>query len=342
MKIRDANIEFLRVAMMYVIVLGHMSAMGPYSGQLAVHAVFSLSYFATNAFVFITGWYGLSFKMGKVWRLLGYGLFASLLLSSMSPIVFGCWRFNFSLGWFGNAYMALILVSPILNAGIETLHEKRMLNKAWMLLAAASFLSWMPLGSNIQLTPPGWSGNSTLAMLFIYISGRVAAHSGWVRSVNMSRALFSFVLLMIINIIWSAMALYAHGNVVLSTVFVATRCNNSPLTIALAFSVFLVFKSLRMPQMLGRMACFVSPSVMSIYLLHLGAFPEVSRALFYKYAFMTADSSMGKFASFVLAATWVYLICLTIDIVRRLAIQGVLNLFVRRECFLRKILRKDV
>lgn len=314
---RDGNIELLRCAMMFVIVLGHMSAMGPYSGVKAVHGVFSLSYFATDAFVFISGWYGLSFKWNKLYYILGYGLFASILLSLLSRSVLGFWDWNYSLGWFGNAYVALLLFSPILNAGLDALNEKKLLYKSWMIIALACLFSWFPLSSIININPPGWSGNSTLTLIFVYITGRVVAHSSWAHTMKFKTALAIFVCLTVTNVCWSLMANLSHGNEFLSDFFVGTRCNNAPLTIALALSVFLLFRSFKVPDFLGCLASKISPSLMSIYLLHLGAFPEVSKKIFYDYAFLPAESASGKFASFVLAAILVYSSCLCIDIVRR-------------------------
>lgn len=323
MRNRDSNVELLRCAMMFLIVLGHMSAMGPYSGVKAVHAVFSLSYFATDAFVFISGWYGLRFKWNKLLHIFGLGLFASILLSSLSYKVIGHWQWNYSLGWFGNAYVALLLISPFLNEGIETLHKKGVLNNAWLILALASFLSWLPAGRSIQIAPPGWTGNSTLALIFVYITGRVVSYSPWAETLTMPKALRIFALLLLINIGWAYLAFLSHGHSLLAIVFVETRCNNAPLTIALALSTFLMFKRMQIPMWLCKICSCVSPSLLSIYLLHIGAFPEVSKKLFFDFAFIRADCLLGKFISFLLAGFFVFFVCLLIDFARRILLYSV-------------------
>lgn len=317
MKQRDSNIEFLRCVMMFVIVLGHMSAMGPYSGVKAVHAIFSLSYFATDSFVFISGWYGMRFSWRKVLYLLGLGLFASLFLSAFSFFALGRICFNYSLGWFGNAYLALLFASPIINAGLQKLEECGNLVSAWILLTVACLLSWLPGKEIVQLAPPGWTGNSTMSLVFVYITGRVFSSVKCINGITLNKALCLFTIFTLINIAWAATAMRVHGNAFLESIFVETRCNNSPITIALAFAVFLVFKNLRVPQLLGAIASCVAPSLMSIYLLHIGAFPEVSKRLFYDYAFIPANSESGKFLSFVMAAVVVFTSCLCVDVIRR-------------------------
>ena len=134
---RETNIEVLRCTMMFVIVLGHMCAMGPYAGNKFVHAVFTLSYFATNAFVFISGWYGIRFKPKKVWHLLELGLYAAVVNFLLSKIAIGEWSLMISLGWFGNSYLALLLISPLLNYGLDALDSRGMLSQCWYAITCA-------------------------------------------------------------------------------------------------------------------------------------------------------------------------------------------------------------
>ena len=119
---RDVSIELLRCCMMLLIVLHHCCLFGVHKHP-AVGGLSASTLFAVDVFVLISGWYGVRFSEKKVLKLLEQGVFAVLFVGLIAGLTGAGWDFRFSLGWFGNAYLALLCVSPIINAGIDSLRQ---------------------------------------------------------------------------------------------------------------------------------------------------------------------------------------------------------------------------
>lgn len=146
-KVRDYNIEALRCCLMALIVLGHV-ATGLNVGDANVRRLINATQaFSVDSFILISGWYGVRFSWMKVLKLCGLGLFASFVLFLLSPLTTYPWRFEYSLGWFGNSYLGLLFVATFINAGINGLRNEseRALVVAWGLYATLMFVGWFPL-----------------------------------------------------------------------------------------------------------------------------------------------------------------------------------------------------
>jgi len=77
---------------MLVIVVYHGCNNGPYgnaTGCRDVKFCAWLLYWATNAFAFISGWFGIRFSWHKAIGFLGLGLYASFILLLAAPFVTG-------------------------------------------------------------------------------------------------------------------------------------------------------------------------------------------------------------------------------------------------------------
>lgn len=149
-KKREANLEALRIAAMFmVVVLHYLSGSGalPESGRgldgIAVFAVAleSLCIVAVNVYVLMSGYFlsSAAFRWGRLFRLLAQVLFYTLLLppalaalglipaseltdvyhlqKSLFPVQSGHY-------WFVTAYVILFLLSPLLSAALEKLDRK--------------------------------------------------------------------------------------------------------------------------------------------------------------------------------------------------------------------------
>ena len=195
---RNWNIELMRCMMMIIIIVHHCCIFCSFKSPL-MGAVSAMAVFAVNGFVFISGWYGVRFSMAKIIRLLGLGLFAVLCVGVASGLSGDGWDFRFSLGWFGNAYVALLCLSPIVNAGIDHLRGlgNSALVKAWGAYAAVMVLSWFPIG---EFSVSGWFGHSFNTILFVYVSGRVLSGCDWVKRVGTYSLIGSFCVLELANL----------------------------------------------------------------------------------------------------------------------------------------------
>lgn len=139
---RNLNIEALRVYMMLLIVLLH--ATGTYidlhnirsSFGLGVGWLFgyrSITFLGVTTFAFISGYYGVKLKFSKCLAMelmaLTYGLFVLLLcIYNHTDVTFGTIRnylFPICSGnlWYFSCYMMLLIVSPLLNVGLEAIDK---------------------------------------------------------------------------------------------------------------------------------------------------------------------------------------------------------------------------
>ena len=168
---REQSIELLRIVLMTLIVFGHFIGFG-YHGKTNPDGTLNLSAYLpplylyhVDAFVFISGYFGINLKWRKVALLIVkmviYSLFAigltilimpdfkltlSSLLKNVYPISACDW-------WFMAQYLFLMLLSPFLNAGMEKLNKRQA-----TILVGVLYLSWFRCTS--------------VLLLFIYILGR--------------------------------------------------------------------------------------------------------------------------------------------------------------------------
>ena len=121
---RDTSIELYRVMLMFGICLLHGFSQGAFV-YVCPTRVLSL---CLTAFVFISGWYGIKFSWRKVISLIGigwycryvgcivYALLAGMDLPSLNPIHA---LLATKVYWFLWAYVALMMLAPLLNAAVE-------------------------------------------------------------------------------------------------------------------------------------------------------------------------------------------------------------------------------
>ena len=133
-----------------------------------------MTVFAVDAFVFISGYYGVRLSFRKVVRLLGLGVFAVAIVGSISGCLGSIWNFSFSLGWFGNCYLALICLSPVVEFAIDRIKTRgeNALKLVWTPFAFIFFLNWLSFDW-VDLHVEGWGGHSFATMFFVYLTGRM-------------------------------------------------------------------------------------------------------------------------------------------------------------------------
>ena len=315
---------------MFLIVLGHMCLYKEGGATVVSKAVATFGCWATDAFVLISGWYGVRFAWEKVVKFLGLGLFASLVCLLISPLSGLGVQFRYSLGWFGKAYLGLMLFAPIINAAIDGLREKggeKSLRVAWCAYAVLMLVNWLPVRFfGIDLAIPGFEGLTFNTLLFVYVTGRALRGVDWTGIVNMKTLWAIFIGLTVVNYTWACAAGFLPGELAKS-IFVGTKDYNSPLVLSLAVFGFLVFKRSRFPAWLGKICAFLSPSLFSVYLIHEGCNRFVSHAVYNRYAFFRmGNGAVAEVASIVLAAISVFIVCITLDFMRRGALWSIRNI----------------
>lgn len=190
---RNTNIEILRFVLMCFIFFWHVLVHGynlkmlgsddyQVQGNFVVMALgLTLFVSATYCFVFISGYYGIRFKLKKLVTLLLWCMTVSVgakvyqyicqgetfqiidFMESVLPTTSRKW-------WFMTDFVMLYVLSPILNEGFDRLQQRNKV-RLLLLLSLFSFIGVVLLYSN--------QGSSLIGLLMIYLLGRYIRTSNW-------------------------------------------------------------------------------------------------------------------------------------------------------------------
>lgn len=162
MKERQSNIELLRIVCMFMIVMHHFATNVWYPGMAHVHTPTStgealvllshcLFFIGVNCFVLISGYFSIKTSLKGFLHLYGFYAFYALLIAltqyfgdaqyAIMPLGEKCFHiaihslmpWDNNDFWFLNAYLALFMMAPMLNAAIASM-EKPMYLRVLVLL----------------------------------------------------------------------------------------------------------------------------------------------------------------------------------------------------------------
>lgn len=156
---RNSSVEFLRLFFMLGIVLYHVYCHGShlnlewlYSQCGSYDKVWNMLFYALGktgitGFMFISGLYGVNGSkkiINFIFVTAFYG-FILMLYSGISLRKIMLLPLSFDLWWYVSCYVVLMLVSPIINKGIETLSKKQLEIIVWGMLVytyVLGFFNW--------------------------------------------------------------------------------------------------------------------------------------------------------------------------------------------------------
>lgn len=167
---RNQSIELLRFVLMTLIVFGHIlgHGFGMYNadGTASVAAYLQPFYsYHVDAFIFISGYYGIRLKWNKLVMLLlkmviysivaiaVVGIFFQPSILTLDGILHNLFPVSTCDWWFMSQYLFLMLISPLLNAGMDVMDRKQS-----AILVLVLYLSSFRLYSSL--------------MIFIYLLAR--------------------------------------------------------------------------------------------------------------------------------------------------------------------------
>ena len=181
-KQRLSNIELLRIISMVFVMLIHITyalSGKAYSQTDSFLCVIMqwMTMICVDLFVLISGWFGIHSTLKGIGKLVYQTIFLALF-SFIVCILFGFTKFSigglwhctfgiFSVYWFVWAYILLVIVSPVLNAYVETASRSQL---KWLLCLFYGFALYAYL--TLKVDPIFSKGFHTMSFIGIYLLGR--------------------------------------------------------------------------------------------------------------------------------------------------------------------------
>ncbi len=210
-----------------------------------------------DAFLIISGWFGIRFSPSKILKLLGVLLYAfgfDLLTQVVFDVFQGPGAFvkqYITNPWFLYAYFVVMLVAPIIDVLFEKLEKKQLIATLvpFFILLLWSCATNMPYLQTIMPITPGLGSYTPLTLVGCYIIGRLARYFTLEKCLSV-RCLYAFLL---VGICGAACGLGFYA---------------SPFAMLIGLTTFLLFRRISIPNWLSSLSLFLGPSMFAIYVLH--------------------------------------------------------------------------
>ena len=279
MKTRDSNIELLRLICMFLIVFQHCIHLYAFpevwdtsvlSAEVCVASILTgLAYVGVNCFVLISGYYGIKLKLRSalniylicaIYALIGYllHLYIDGVHVGMGLLYHSVFCISHSKLWFVKCYVGLMLLSPLLNAAIQSMLQQ---TYKWVLVLLTilnvylGFL-WQDAVFNAQ-------GYTIANFVYIYLIGGYISRyvdMAWMRKHRLSNT----GIYLITSLLWA-------GSIILQR-YIETPWDewgyNNPFTLIGAISFFMLF--LAMPKFYNKWVNWLATGAFAVYLVHCG------------------------------------------------------------------------
>lgn len=272
MPTRQSNIELLRIISMLMVLAVHVDGAslglpapdGDFD-SLSGHdvwrlAVESVAIIGVNCFTMISGYFGIRLRLRSALSFLFECLFYSVAIYIVGCIAFGGFSWSGWIEswmilshtdlWYVPAYFGLMLLSPVLNAGLDALPRRLF---SWTLILFAVFNIWCGWWWNGAFNPTGYT---IVQLILVYMIAR------YIRLHLSKGAIRRHRSLVIIGFIVSVAAIFA------SAVYLPSRqafAYNSPAVLLSTVSFFLIFLSFEITVPLIN---YMAKSAFAVYLIH--------------------------------------------------------------------------
>lgn len=310
---RDIGTDLFRCIMMLLIVLHHAIVHTQFNNCPALKPLFMLSNMGVVGFLVVSGWYGVRLTGRKVYsiggQIIGYGLLFSLLsfpLANSNVIP----KHVLSVGnaWYGVAYLALLCVSPILNSGIEVLHNQGNGRLALLVVFALLTVDWLSRVFGLGFSVSGFGSHTFGTFLCVYCIVRLirfefaANINSWTNLRSVAIGCCAVCVMALIRQDWISY--------------------NNPILVVLTTIIFLCFQGLDVGLRLQSVIRYIVPSLFAVYLIHD---PHIAgKAIMIAIPFGWIYGQANRWILFPVMVVAVYFACILIDIcVRRIPMKSI-------------------
>lgn len=333
-KVRDSNLELLRIVAMYFVVCHHLIVHGLHEAwypqtaivdelQLGVNSVIFMllnAFFvvAVNCYVLISGYCGIKPTLKKAFSLFSICVFYSLLSYliyafamndfSVKEFIISFMPFSHTRGlWFVGAYFMLFLMSPLLNAAADYLNGRNV--REWIFALMGLVIITFYFGY-IWRGNPNSDGFNVFNFLLLYMIGRFLKQNRLLWQLQKYKSLFAYLLCTVVTFVLAF--LFAYYTDKPTSVFTVAWRYNSPFVIMGSVALFMFFASL---DVKSRIVNSVALSTFAVYLFHENT---CMRGFLYDFVRETADGmSLCPLLLYILClAAGVFVVCTLLDRVR--------------------------
>lgn len=313
---RNSNIELLRIVLMVMVILHHLIIKcKPYHWDKTVLFVMlnTFAIIAVNCFVFISGYYGIKFKIKTLLSFIlqaivysaGTYIIYNILLSpenfsfpdllkSFLPLTYEVW-------WFLNAFIGIYLLSPFINKGIDSL--KGYQSAGIILILIYLSCSYSITGYN----PYTGGGHGVFTMLLIYIIARYCGK--YIKDIKKAFPLYIFIYLLTFALVITC--------IIFEKELLAWRLisYNSPLVILGAIFFFYSFKKIKLKSHIINK---IAPMAFGVYLIHDIPYNRIIIAKFMEQVNKAIENPVLMGIALITIAIAIFLICACIEKIRQI------------------------
>ncbi len=264
---RESNIELLRIVLMIMVITHHLilkvDSEGDCNKTTLLMALDSFAIIAVNCFVFISGYYGIKFKIKTLISFVLQGVFYSVGIYVLYNVILSPQNFSlidlgkrffpltFAVWWFLSAFIGVYLLSPFINKGIEILKQYQA--GGIILILSYLFCSYPLTGNNVY----SGGGHEFFTLLLVYMIARYCGK--YIKDIKKAIPLHICIFLLTFIIV---MACKISGNGYLVWLVIAYNC---PLIILGAIFFFYSFKKIKLKN---KIINKIAPLTFGIYLIH--------------------------------------------------------------------------
>lgn len=277
-KIRNSNLELLRIVCMFLVLLIHYiptrmtlspeTIRNDFFNSIAQLELNSLCFVCVNCFVIVSGYFNIKWKIKSFSRLLYTILFWGIIAYALSLFVpdndgsdFSTTNFivtTFTLRWFIGAYLILYILSPVINAFIEKCATRQLGIFLIYFYAFSTIYGWL-MGSQFFN-----EGMSFISLMGLYILGAFLKRTNFkFFTLKASYNLLIYLGLGIMLVLINAFTYYIGINKSIYGYL-------NPVIILESIYLFLFFKNLKIGYL--PWINVVAGSAFSVYLFHHSAY----------------------------------------------------------------------
>ncbi len=270
-KVRQSNIELLRIVAMFMILVYHTVYYVFYDYRLEspiFASLMTLLHIGVPLFVLISGYFGINASIKGVLKLYMILLFYNLLFYSVR-LIYGDITFSyreflkmwfpFSIGgrwWFFKVYLMLYLFSPIINY----VKDKK-IGVKFLIISGIITFYWGWFAQHPSL----FDGKNIVNFVFLYLMGHWIRVRIVIRNGKATKARILYIIAYLVVAVSIGLALYLSNEIIQNHIKRLCYGYNSPVLILMSVLFFLIFTTL---DFKSKTINWIAGSVFAVYCIH--------------------------------------------------------------------------